>query len=306
MELAAAVDGYLHALQHLRRASPHSVAAARRDLDAFRRFAADHGATATEAVDVHLLRRYVATGTRDGYKASSMARFLSSIRGFYAWLMDEGVADANPAQGLRAPRGEKRLPRTLTREQAGTLAEVAPEDDGPLACRDRALVELFYSSGLRLSELAALDLDDLRARDELRVLGKGAKTRVVPVGREAQRALAAWVRLRGRLARTDCPALFVSSRGTRLSRRAIQQRMALRARQAGLGVPVHPHRLRHAFATHMLEGSGDLRAVQELLGHASLSSTQIYTQLDFDHLARVYRGAHPRARRRPGGPEDGA
>lgn len=298
MRIAAAVARYLQALQHLRRASPHSLSAARRDLDAFRAFAAEHGVETVQAVDVHLLRRYVAQRSQAGHKPASIQRYLSSIRSFYAWLMDEDLAAANPAQGLRAPRGEKRLPRTLTREQAGALAEHVPAAAADaLAARDRALVELLYSSGLRLAELAALDIRDLAAGDELRVLGKGGKTRVVPVGAEARMALAAWLKRRGELAASDCPALFVSSRGTRLSRRAIQQRLARRAIDAGLGVPVHPHRLRHAFATHMLEGSGDLRAVQELLGHASLSSTQIYTQLDFDHLAKVYRGAHPRARR---------
>lgn len=297
MRIDAAVERYLQALQHLRRGSPHSLSAARRDLDAFRAFAAEHGVETVAAVDVHLLRRYVAQRSQAGHKPASIQRYLSSIRSFYAWLMDEDLAVANPAQGLRAPRGEKRLPRTLTREQAGALAEHAPAADDALAARDRAVVELLYSSGLRLAELAALDVQDLAAGDELRVLGKGGKTRVVPVGSEAREALAAWLRRRGDLAAADCPALFVSSRGTRLSRRAIQQRLARRAGDAGVGVPVHPHRLRHAFATHMLEGSGDLRAVQELLGHASLSSTQIYTQLDFDHLARVYRGAHPRARR---------
>ena len=297
MRIAAAVERYLQALQHLRRGSPHSLSAARRDLDAFRAFATEHGIETVAAVDVHLLRRYVAQRSQAGHKPASIQRYLSSIRSFYAWLMDEDLAAATPAQGLRAPRGEKRLPRTLTREQAGALAEHAPAADDALAARDRAVVELLYSSGLRLAELAALDVQDLAAGDELRVLGKGGKTRVVPVGAEARAALAAWQKRRGELAAADCPALFVSARGTRLSRRAIQQRLARRAGEAGLGVPVHPHRLRHAFATHMLEGSGDLRAVQELLGHASLSSTQIYTQLDFDHLAKVYRGAHPRARR---------
>lgn len=298
MELAAAVARYLHALQHLRRGSPHSVSAARRDLEAFCAFADEYDVGETSAVDVHLLRRYVASLSAAGRKPASIQRYLSSIRGFYAWLMDEGLATANPAQGLRAPRGEKRLPRTLTREQAGALADHAPEAEDALSARDRAITELLYSSGLRLAELAALDVQDLAAGDELRVLGKGGKTRIVPVGRVARDALAVWLRWRGQLAAADCKALFVSARGGRLSHRAIQQRLERRARDTALGVPVHPHRLRHAFATHMLEGSGDLRAVQELLGHASLSSTQIYTQLDFDHLAKVYRGAHPRARRR--------
>lgn len=298
MQLKAAVARYLHELQHLRRSAMHTLSAARRDLDAFCAFADDLDVTTVAGVDVHLLRRYVASQSEAGRKPASIARYLSSIRSFYAWLIDAGLADANPAQGLRAPRGEKRLPRTLSREQAGALAEHAPAAEDALAARDRAITELLYSSGLRLAELAALDVSDLAAGDELRVLGKGGKTRVVPVGAAARDALGAWLRWRGQTAAADCAALFVSKRGGRLSRRAIQQRLGHRAHAAALGVPVHPHRLRHAFATHMLEGSGDLRAVQELLGHASLSSTQIYTQLDFDHLSRVYRGAHPRARRR--------
>ena len=298
MNLAAGGAEYLHALRHLRRASPHSVAAAERDLARFGAFAEGQGVSTVGQVDVHLVRRFVADCAWAGHKPTSIARYLSSVRSFYQWLIETGVAERNPAQGVRAPKAQKRLPRTLSREQAGAMVEAEPDDHSPIACRDRAIVELFYSSGLRLSELAAIDLHDLDPGGELRVTGKGGKTRIVPVGRLAREALRAWCRQRPSLAQPGEAALFVSSRGGRLSRRSIQQRLAQRAQRAGLGVRVHPHRLRHAFATHMLEGSGDLRAVQELLGHASLSSTQIYTQLDFDHLARVYRDAHPRARRK--------
>jgi len=299
VQLDAGVEQYLYALRHLRRASVHSLDAAARDLRRFHAFAEGQGAAGVADIDVHLVRRFVADCAWAGHKPASIARYLSSVRSLYQWLIEEGHTQRNPAQGVRAPKAERRLPRTLSREQAGTLAETSASDQSPIACRDRAIVELLYSSGLRLSELASLDLLDLEQSGELRVTGKGGKTRVVPVGRMAREALVAWCRQRAHLARDGETALFVSARGTRLSRRAIQQRLADRAQGAGLGVRVHPHRLRHAFATHMLEGSGDLRAVQELLGHASLSSTQIYTQLDFDHLARVYRDAHPRARRRP-------
>lgn len=305
MKLEAGIEGYLHLLR-LRRASVHSMDAASRDLARFRTFAEGQGIDQVADVDVHLIRRFVADCAWAGRKPTSIARYLSSVRSFYQWLIEEGNAQRNPAQGVRAPKAERRLPRTLSREQAGALIETGSEDHSAIACRDRAIVELFYSSGLRLSELAALALHDLEQSGELRVTGKGGKTRVVPVGRMAREALAAWCRQRPTLARDGVTALFVSTRGGPLSRRAIQQRLADRARGAGLGVRVHPHRLRHAFATHMLEASSDLRAVQELLGHASLSSTQIYTQLDFDHLARVYRDAHPRARRRTPPDEDNA
>lgn len=302
MLLRAATEAYVETLRR-RRASAHSLAATQRDLQAFADFIERDGVpVAVTVVDVHAVRAFVAHCRRAERAASSIARYLSSVRGLYRWLADEGQVAVNPAQGVRPPKLAKRLPRTLSREQAAALAEF-PVSPGaaagePLALRDRALVELFYSSGLRLAELCALDADDLTAEaEEVRVLGKGGKTRIVPVGRLAREALAAWRRCRGALAAPDEPALFVSQRGRRLSARSVQQRIAARAREAGLGVHVHPHRLRHAFATHVLESSQDLRAVQELLGHASLSSTQIYTQLDFDHLSKVYRGAHPRARR---------
>jgi integrase/recombinase XerC len=190
------------------------------------------------------------------------------------------------------------LPKTLTKEDAARLVE-APADEAGIATRDRAILELFYSSGLRLAELHGLDCDAFESDlSEVRVTGKGSRTRIVPVGRKAREALRAWLRERGDHAGPGEAALFVSRRGTRLSRNSIGARLSYWARRAGLGVRVHPHRLRHSFATHLLEESGDLRAVQELLGHASISTTQVYTHLDFAHLARIYDSAHPRARRK--------
>ncbi len=233
-----------------------------------------------------------------GLAGRSLARMLSAWRAFYRFL---GVADParreDPTAGLRPPRSPRRLPSALSPEEAAKL--VAIDGDGFLARRDRALVELAYSSGLRLSELAGLDVGgvDLAAA-EVRVLGKGAKERIVPVGAAALEALRAWLPVRAAHAPGGTQALFVGARGARLSRRAIQQRLAVLAVVQGLDRHVHPHMLRHSFASHLLQSSGDLRAVQEMLGHASIASTQVYTHLDFQALARAYDAAHPRARRR--------
>ena len=255
-----------------------------------------------------------------------MARRLSAVRCFYAWLLRSRIVGSNPAADVQAPRPKRRLPSTLDADQMASLLATGdgqttrpggeqakrPGDAGaaqpggsgidesdPLIVRDRAILELFYSSGLRLAELAGLDLVDLDAADRtVRVTGKGDKVRVVPVGVPALEALRAWLAVRVDFARPGETAIFVSKRGTRLARRTIQQRVKLWARRRGTPVGVHPHMLRHSFASHMLESSGDLRAVQELLGHASISTTQVYTHLDFQHLAHIYDKAHPRAKRR--------
>lgn len=247
-----------------------------------------------------------------------MARRLSAVRSFYAWLLRSRIIGSNPAADVQAPRPKRRLPSTLDADQMASLlapggAQAArPGDAGPaqpggpgidesnpLMVRDRAILELFYSSGLRLAELAGLDLVDLDAADRtVRVTGKGDKVRVVPVGAPALEAIEAWLAVRVDIAAPGEMAIFVSKRGTRLARRTIQQRVKLWARRRGTPVGVHPHMLRHSFASHMLESSGDLRAVQELLGHASISTTQVYTHLDFQHLAHIYDRAHPRAKRR--------
>lgn len=286
------IAGYLDHLQYERRLSPHTVAASRRDLKRFAEFAGE------QSPDVHLLRRYVMDAHRQGSKPATVHRYLSSLRGFFACLVEAGELPNNPADGVRPPKQQRSLPKSLSVDQVTSLM-AAPAQDDPLALRDHCMLELLYSSGLRLAELASLNVLDFESGGlEIRVQGKGSKERIVPVGSKARMALERWLRARPQLARGEESALFISQRGRRLSHRAIQQRLAAWAQQAGLDVRLHPHRLRHAFATHLLESSGDLRAVQELLGHANISTTQVYTHLDFGYLAKVYDAAHPRARRK--------
>lgn len=287
---------YLDRLAGQRHYSAHTVAAYRRDLAAFSAFLAARGRELSMA-GADDVRAFVAAEHRGGLSAASLKRRLSAVRGLYHFLQAEGVVENHPALDLRAPRGAKHLPEVLDPEQMSSLLE--HEEDGLLALRDRALFELIYSSGLRLTEAVSLDLGalDLPAAS-VRVLGKGRKTRELPVGRKAHEVLSAWLRVRGQLAASGEPAVFVGRHGRRLGARSVQARLRRRARLAGLDVPVYPHMLRHAFASHLLESSGDLRAVQELLGHADISTTQIYTHLDFQHLAQVYDHAHPRAHRR--------
>ena len=223
---------------------------------------------------------------------------LSAWRGFFNWLARYRGLPQNPCLSVRAPKSNKALPSVLSPDQANALLET--QADGLLELRDKAMFELCYSSGLRLAELAGLDCNmaqDL-ATGEVTVTGKRAKTRTVPVGAKAREALAAWLARRDELAAADCPALFVGQRGTRLSMRMIQLRLDRWAKKAGLGAHVHPHMLRHSFASHVLQSSGDLRAVQEMLGHSSIGTTQVYTHLDFQHLAKVYDAAHPRAKKK--------
>ena len=289
-----------HYLQHLaaeRRLSPHTVAAYQRDLQALARLVADKPLAELSVSDI---RGAIVRLRSQNLAAPSVARHLSSWRGFYAFACRRLGYAGNPCLGLRPPKAAKALPDVLSPDACTQLldASAAAADDA-LQARDRAMFELFYSSGLRLSELTGLDLDqvDLQA-GEAQVTGKGRKTRIVPVGRQALAALAAWLPLRLPLARADTAALFISQRGTRLSPRSVQLRLNRWARLAGLSQHVHPHLLRHAFATHVLQSSGDLRAVQEMLGHASISTTQVYTHLDWQHLAKVYDQAHPRARKK--------
>ncbi|MCG6872298.1 MAG: tyrosine recombinase XerC [Gammaproteobacteria bacterium] len=241
-------------------------------------------------------RAFAAELHQQGLSGRSIQRVLSSCRAFFRFLAREGRATANPFEGIRAPRQPRRLPGTLSIEQAAVLVTVARKD--PLARRDRAILELFYSSGLRLSELTGLERDDYDPGQGLvRVRGKGGKQRLVPVGAPAREALAAWCETRTEWAGHGGSALFLSRRGKRISPRTVQDRVRYWARRQGIEIPVHPHMLRHSFASHVLESSGDLRAVQELLGHANLATTQIYTHLDYQQLAGVYDKAHPRARR---------
>ena len=286
------LHGYLERLRVERRYSPRTLEAYRRDLLDLHDHLAALGLP-PEQVQSQDLRDYLAARHRQGLGPRSLARRLAAVRGLYRHLIDEGRCGHNPAEGLRPPKAARGLPRTLSPEQAQRLVEIGAGDI--LAVRDRALMELLYSAGIRLAEAAALDLGDLDLGQGLaRVTGKGGKTRLVPVGGPAREALRHWLGRRVELAQAGCPALFVGRGGGRLSRRAIQQRVALWGRRQGLAQPVHPHMLRHSFASHLLESSADLRAVQELLGHADISTTQVYTHLDFQHLARIYDAARRR------------
>lgn len=243
------------------------------------------------------LRRFLSSLHGRGLSGRTLARMLSSWRGFFRYLAEEGRMHADPCVGLRPPKSPKKLPDALSPDEASRL--VAIDGTAPLVLRDRAILELFYSSGLRLSELAGLTIERVDwASGEVRVWGKGAKERIVPVGEPALRALAGWCAARKELAPADCKALFVSQHGAPISVRSIQARMKAWALKQGLPRHVHPHMLRHSFASHVLQSSGDLRAVQEMLGHASIASTQVYTHLDFQYLSKVYDAAHPRARKK--------
>jgi integrase/recombinase XerC len=241
----------------------------------------------------------VATLHRQGKGGKSIQRMLSSLRTFYRWLMREGRARINPADGIRAPKSGRRLPKALDADQVNSLLD-HPHSDDPLVLRDQALMELVYSSGLRLAEVISLDIDTIDFRDAaLVVTGKGGKTRHLPVGAPALKAVKAWLKARALLVKNEQEkALFISRQGSRINARSVQSRLSKAARERGLGQHLHPHMLRHSFATHMLEASSDLRGVQELLGHANLSTTQVYTHLDFQHLAKVYDSAHPRAQKK--------
>jgi integrase/recombinase XerC len=294
----AALQAYLDFLTYERRQSSHTLSSYRRDLA---RLLAAAGEAPFARLDALAIRRQVALLHGQGLSGRSLARLLSAWRGFFHWRQLRGEATANPCVGIKAPKREKRLPDALSVDETRGLLRHAPdEDDARLACRDQAMFELFYSSGLRLAELAGLNLDALEPllrEGEVEVLGKRSKTRLVPVGRVAQEALSEWKTLRGSLAAPEETALFVSRLGTRISMRMIQKRLARYALLAGARVRVHPHMLRHSFASHLLQSSGDLRAVQDMLGHASIASTQVYTHLDFQRLSQVYDQAHPRAHR---------
>ena len=303
-------EDWLAELRDQRRVSPHTLSSYARDL---RRLQALAGHAAPADLTALDLRRFVGRLHAGGLSGRSIARTLSAWRGLLRWLAKRGLLDANVAEGLHAPKHPKRLPDALTVDEAFRLLNplnppVAPADVPTVKAveqervqqiRDQAIYELFYSSGVRLSELVGLNVDclpDLR-QGEVRVLGKRNKTRVVPVGKAALNAIESWLTVRPQLAKADEPALFVGQRGQRITPRMIQLRLQKHGQRQGLPQRVHPHQLRHSFATHMLQGSGDLRAVQEMLGHVSIASTQVYTHLDFQHLAQVYDQAHPRAHR---------
>ena len=291
------MDAFLHHIRFLRGLSEHTVAAYRRDLNALREYCAQRSLTVWSALATSDLRRFAAGAHRSGLAPRTVQRRLAGARSFFNYLESEGTLTHNPARGVKAPRPPGNLPRTLDLDQVTRLLDIPAGN--AIACRDRAMLELMYSSGLRLAELTALDLGGIDMREGLiRVTGKGRKTRILPVGRKAIEAAKAWLKRRAEMAAVEECALFVGARGRRIGASSVQARLDYWARRAGLPGHVHPHMLRHSFATHMLESSGDLRAVQELLGHADISTTQIYTHLDFQHLARVYDRAHPRARRK--------
>lgn len=297
MQPSEALAAFLGELRHERQLSPQTITTYRRDLEALLAFLAREGVADLGAVDAYHIRRFAAECHRRGLGPRSIARRLSAVRTFYGSLLRAGIAKSNPAVHVQAPKPSRRLPATLDADQMASLLTASPAD--PLEVRDAAMLELFYSSGLRLAELTGLNVVDVDLDDRtVRVLGKGSKERVVPLGQMAAEAIRRWLDVRRELALPGETALFVGRRGKRLAPRSVQARVDAWARRRGTPVRVHPHMLRHSFASHLLESSGDLRAVQEMLGHASLSTTQIYTHLDFQHLAHIYDQAHPRARRR--------
>ncbi|MEO8809018.1 MAG: tyrosine recombinase XerC [Rhodanobacter sp.] len=297
MTPASQVDAWLARLASERHASPHTVAAYRRDLAKLLRFMAAAQMGAFESLDPNRMRAFVAAEHRAGLAPKSLQRLLSSCRSLFRQLGREGLLAHDPMLGVRGPKVRRKLPQVLDVDEASAL--VQSDSGGKLAVRDRAMLELFYSSGLRLSELVGLRWLDLNLQEgEVRVLGKGSKTRIVPVGRHAVAALRALGAEHG--SAPERP-VFCGRAGAPIHPRTIQLRMNTLAQQQGMPRHIHPHLLRHTFASHMLESSGDLRAVQELLGHADIATTQIYTHLDFQHLAKVYDAAHPRARSRSPG-----
>lgn len=298
LESAAAwLPRFLSHLAVERRLSPHTDANYRRDLERFVLHCDRSKVSDWQRVKSQHVSQFAAAEFRRRASPRSIQRRLSAIRSFFNYLLREGAVAGNPATGVQAPKAQKLLPKTLDVDLMARL--LAFRTDTGLSVRDKAIMELFYSSGLRLAELVGLNLGDIDLADRTaRVRGKGDKTRVVPVGRYAIEAISRWLKERPALAPSDERALFVGNRGERLRHRAVQKRVAGWAKRQGLGVHVHPHLFRHSFASHLLESSHDLRGVQELLGHANLATTQIYTHLDFQHLAKIYDATHPRARRK--------
>ena len=291
------IDRFIAHLEYERRLSPQTCKNYRRDLEALRAYRERCGIDGWAGLDSEHFRAFSAMSFRKGLSPRSIQRRLSACRTFFRYLMREKHVTRNPATDVAAPKSSKRLPGNLDADRMARLLDLPGE--GPLVDRDRAILELLYSSGLRLAELTDLDCGDVDMHDAtVRVTGKGDKERIVPVGRKALAALERWHGSRGALADVDETALFVSKRGTRISHRSVQARVDYWARRQGIDAKVYPHLFRHSFATHLLESSHDLRGVQELLGHANISTTQVYTHLDFQHLAQIYDQTHPRARKK--------
>jgi integrase/recombinase XerC len=290
------VQRYLDHLEQERRLSPYTRRNYERACNAL--LALNPGVEFAD-LDVHAIRRSVARLHGGGLSGRTLALTLSAWRGLYEWLARHHGYKSNPGVGVRAPKSVKRLPQSLSPDGAAQLLDMAPGDAAEV--RDKAMFELLYSSGLRLAELTSLDLSkaaSIVSAAEVTVTGKGSKTRIVPVGSRAVAALREWLKVRSTVARPDESALFVGSRGERIGHRVVQSRLKRWALKSGLTEKVHPHALRHSFASHVLQSSGDLRAVQEMLGHASIGTTQVYTHLDFQYLAKAYDAAHPRARKK--------
>lgn len=285
---------YLSHLANERRLSPLTCTSYARDIATLLELTKE---TPLDQLQIYHIRRFIAQLHARGFSGRSLARMLSAWRGLYNYLARDHGYTSNPCAGLRAPKAPKTLPHVLSPDEAAKLLEFSTGD--LMALRDKAMFELFYSSGLRLAELVSLQPENLSFSDgTVRVIGKGGKTRIVPVGSQAIQALSAWMKLRETLLKPGETALFLSRYGKGISSRSISQQLKIRALQQGISANVHPHMLRHSFASHLLQSSGDLRAVQEMLGHASISTTQIYTHLDFQHLAKVYDAAHPRAKKK--------
>ena len=291
------VRNFFAHLENERGLSARTIKAYQRDVDLLLQFLEAEEIDQPERISQHHIRALIAQKHRQGLGGKSLQRLLSALRSFFRWMLREGLVQHNPAKAVRAPKSPRHLPATLDADTINQLLDIPLET--PLAVRDKAIMELFYSSGLRLSELAALHWEQLdMSSGMVTVTGKGNRTRMVPVGRMASEALLEWRKVRGRFASFEEPHVFVSQRGNPISPRTIQSRIRHWAKHQGMPQNVYPHLLRHSFASHMLESSGDLRAVQELLGHADISTTQVYTHLDFQHLAKVYDKAHPRAKKK--------
>jgi integrase/recombinase XerC len=290
----ALTQEYLHALRNQRRLSPATLSNYARALDLLLQLTGKKSLESLEPADV---RRYVAVLHSKGLAPRSLALALSAWRGYFRWLARHRGFQSNPVVGIRAPKAARPLPKALSVEAAQRLLE-GENESSPLAIQDAAMFELLYSSGLRVGELVSLDLGDDPAQGEVTVTGKGSKTRTVPVGAKARAALKNWLSMRDRIAVAEENALFVGARGRRVTPSGVWHRLTAWAKRRGMAEHVHPHMLRHSFASHMLQSSQDLRAVQELLGHASISTTQVYTHLDYQALAKVYDAAHPRARKK--------